>query len=347
MERKTLKSIVDAIAYPAMVLSPTYRILEANADAANFFETELPGLDVVRVLRQPEVKQALERVGQAQSRQTCDIVIHSNVPRTFLVAVGPLLNGDDGTDYLLTLTDISFQLDAEKSRSTFVSNVSHELRSPLTTLMGVVETLQGPARDDERARDRFLELMHTETRRMSRLVADLLNLAKQEAVEHVRPTNAVSLQNILGQVVDALEASDTYAQGRLQLEMSADVPRVRGTEDDLFEVFRNLVENALRYSPPDSPVSIRLSLEESVAPTRPDRAVVEIEDCGDGIAAEHIPHLTERFYRVDKGRSREMGGTGLGLAIVKHIVNRHRGRLGFDSEPGRGTTVTVALPAGG
>ena len=344
MERKTLKSIVDAIAYPAMVLSPGYRILEANRDASSFFETDLPGLDVVRVLRQPEVKQALQRVREARTRQTCDIVIHRNVPRTFLVAVGPLLNGDDGTDYLLTLTDISFQIDAERSRTTFVSNVSHELRSPLTTLMGVVETLQGPAREDEKARNRFLELMHTETRRMSRLVADLLNLAKQEAVEHVRPTNPVSLQNILRQVVDALEASESYAEGRLKLDIQGDVPRVRGTEDDLFEVFRNLVENALRYSDPESCVAVRLHLEESTAPTRPDRAVVEIEDRGDGIAPEHIPHLTERFYRVDKGRSREMGGTGLGLAIVKHIVNRHRGRLHFSSEVGRGTVVTVALP---
>ena len=343
VERDTLKSIVDAIAYPALVLSPTYRILEANDDATSFFETELRGLDVVRVLRQPEVKQALQRVAEAKSRQTCDIVIHRNTPRTFLVAVGPLKNGSDGTDYLLTLTDISFQIDAERSRSTFVANVSHELRSPLTTLLGVVETLQGPARDDETARNRFLELMHSETRRMSRLVADLLNLAKQEAKEHVRPADAVSLGNVLHQVVDALEASDAYSSGRLTLDLE-DVPRIRGTEDDLFEVFRNLVENALRYSDPDSPVTVRLRREESSSPTRPDRAVVEVEDRGDGIAPEHVPHLTERFYRVDKGRSREMGGTGLGLAIVKHIVNRHRGRLHFDTEAGRGTTVTVALP---
>ena len=344
MERPTLKSIVDAISQPALVLSPAYRILEVNTDAREFFETPLEGLDVVRVLRQPEVRQLLAAVESSRTRQTCEIIVHRGVPRTIRVAIGPLKNGNiGGQDFLLTLTDVSGAIEAERSRSTFVANVSHELRSPLTTLQGAVETLQGPARDNEEARARFLELMDTETQRMSRLVADLLNLAKQEAKEHVRPAAPVRLDNILRQVANALEASDNYHADRIVLALH-DVPVVNGSEDDLFEAFRNLVENALRYSPPESAVTISLDYEPSTSPTRGDRVVVQVTDQGDGIADEHLPRLTERFYRVDKGRSREMGGTGLGLAIVKHIVNRHRGRLSFRSQPGEGTTATVALP---
>jgi len=345
VERQTLKSIVDAIAQPALVLSPTYRILEVNADAQAFFESPLQGLDLVRVMRQPEIREMLQLVGEHGERQTCNVTIHRTVARSIQVAIGPLKNGNpDKQDFLLTLTDVSGQIDAERSRSTFVANVSHELRSPLTTLMGAVETLQGPARDNAPARDRFLELMQSETQRMSRLVGDLLNLAKQEAKEHVRPDSAVNLENILHQVADALEASENYQSGRLRLQIES-APFVRGSEDDLFEAFRNLIENALRYSPPDSTVTISMRQEVSTSPTHGDRVIVDIIDQGDGIANEHIPRLTERFYRVDKGRSREMGGTGLGLAIVKHIVNRHRGRLSLNSELGHGTTATVTLPA--
>ena len=344
MELNTLKSIVDAIGQPALVLSPAHRIRVANADAARFFEREVEGLDVVRVLRQPEIRQLLQRVSGSRGTQTVDVVVHRNVPRTIHVSIGPLQNGSpDEMDFLMTLTDVSGAIDAERSRSTFVANVSHELRSPLTTLLGAVETLQGPAKDKPEARGRFLSLMHTETQRMSRLVADLLNLAKQEAQEHVRPDQDVRLDNVLLQVADALEASDTDMNRRIRLDIGS-APSVRGSEDDLFEIFRNIIENALRYSPPDSEVEVRLTHLPSTSPTHGERVEVEVEDRGDGIAPEHIPRLTERFYRVDKGRSREMGGTGLGLAIVKHIVNRHRGRLNVRSEPGEGTTVTVTLP---
>ena len=344
MELRTLRSIVEALGQPALVLSPGYRVRVANADAERFFERDVEGLDVARILRQPEIRRLLERVSDSRDRQTETIVIHRNVPRSIQVAIGPLRNGEpEEMDFLMTLTDVSGQVDAERSRSTFVANVSHELRSPLTTLLGAVETLQGPARDRPDARERFLRLMHTETQRMSRLVADLLNLAKQEAQEHVRPDRELHLDRLLKQVASALEASESYQGGRLQLNLS-ETPTVRGAEDDLFEAFRNIVENALRYSPPESPVTIRLRHSPSTSPTHGERVVVEVEDHGDGIDAEHVPRLTDRFYRVDKGRSREMGGTGLGLAIVKHIVNRHRGRLNIRSEPGVGTTVTVTLP---
>jgi len=344
VESATLKSIVDAMSGPALVLSSRYRIVQANRDAEEFFETDLAGLDVVRVMRQPEIRQLLTNVTEARSRQTTEITVHKNVPRTFLVSVGPLKNGEpDNVDLLMTLSDISDQLQAEQSRSTFVANVSHELRSPLTTLIGAVETLQGPARDNPAAQDRFLGLMSAEARRMSRLVADLLNLAKQEAQEFKRPDQSVSMENVLRQVTDALGASDAYHENRIRLDIGS-TPPVKGSEDDLFEAFRNLIENALRYSPPDSPVDVSLALARSSSPVREDMAVIEIRDFGDGVDAEHLPRLTDRFYRVDKGRSREMGGTGLGLAIVKHIVNRHRGRLGFSSTLGNGTVVTVHLP---
>ena len=344
MEDATLKSIVDAMAVPAMVLSPDLRILQSNADAEQYFDRRLVGIDVVRILRQPEVRSLLTRVAELGTRQTTDVVIHRTTARTFLVAVGPLRNGDpQRPNLLMTLTDISDQLDAERSRSTFVANVSHELRSPLTTLLGAVETLQGPARDNPKARERFLGLMQLETRRMSRLVGDLLNLAKQEAKEHRRPETPIDINRVLSQVRDALEASEDYREGRIQIQ-TLENARVRGSEDDLFEAFRNVVENALRYSPPDSEVWIEVTRRRAEPGAGRDRLIIEVRDFGDGIETAHLPHLTERFYRVDKGRSREMGGTGLGLAIVKHIVNRHEGRLSINSRTGKGTTVRILLP---
>ena len=327
-----------------MILSSSLRIRHANADAESFFDMPLSGIDVVRVLRHPEVREVLEAVSRERARQTTEIVVHKNVPRTLLVSVGPLRNGEPhDVDLLMTLADISDRIDAERSRSTFVANVSHELRSPLTTLLGAVDTLQGPAKDNPDARERFLDLMGVEARRMSRLVGDLLNLAKQEAQEHRRPETRVNLHGVLRQVIEALEASGDYRSGRVAFHLDGQ-PTVKGIEDDLFEAFRNLIENALRYSPPDSPVELRLVDVPSASPVRGDSIRVDVRDHGEGIEAEHLPRLTDRFYRVDKGRSREMGGTGLGLSIVKHIINRHHGRLQFSSDPGKGTTVSVHLP---
>ncbi len=231
-------------------------------------------------------------------------------------------------------------------RSDFVANVSHELRSPLTSLLGFIETLRGPAKDDAKANVRFLELMERETKRMTRLVGDLLSLSKVESEEKVRPNEKIDIlpvlelsQQILQPV--ALENNVKVAINRPDNRETM----IKGDADQLQQVFTNLIENAIKYGGDGGKVVVDVTYTSREPSLRGPAVHVSIADQGDGIAQIHIPRLTERFYRIDSHRSREMGGTGLGLAIVKHIVNRHRGRLKITSIKGQGSTFTVILPA--
>jgi two-component system phosphate regulon sensor histidine kinase PhoR len=221
-------------------------------------------------------------------------------------------------------------------RVDFVANVSHELRTPLTSVLGFVETLQGPARNDPVAQDRFLSIIGEQARRMSRLVDDLLSLSRIERSSHLQPTSIVDLSSIAGHVVDTL--APMADENETHITLCAEEPvLVRGDRDELVRVAENLIENAIKYGASDKPVEV------TVAPRERD-AVLTVRDHGAGIAPEHLPRLTERFYRVDAGESRAKGGTGLGLAIVKHILARHRGRLTIESGSGKGATFSAILP---
>jgi len=330
-----LQTIVDALPHPALILDFNYTIQCANAAAEKLFETELFGLDFVRIIRQPGAIECLSQAVKTGNLKSCELVLHLQTPRTYHASAAALA-GAGTQSILFTLIDISARIDAEKSRSTFVANVSHELRSPLTSLMGIVETLQGPARDDVRARDNFLGLMHGETQRMSRLVGDLLSLSKLEAKEHLPPVGEVDIPRLIRHIIAVLAESKPDYKNRVDLNVPGDLPHIKGDRDELTEVFQNLIENALKYSKPNTPVEVKIIQAEGTIK-------VTITDQGEGIAPEHLPRLTERFYRVDKGRSRENGGTGLGLAITKHILNRHRGRLSIESKLGLGSIVSVTL----
>lgn len=229
-------------------------------------------------------------------------------------------------------------------RRDFVTNVSHELRTPLTALLGFVETLRGAAKDDPVARDRFLLIMEREAGRMSRLVADLLSLSRVEEDERVRPMAPVDIPAMLEAVIATLEPVIARNGVTIALNLPQETVVVPGDPGQLRQVFINLIENAIKYGGRDKTVTITLTAPAPEPSLRSDGVSVAMRDEGEGIAAHHIPRLTERFYRVDSHRSREVGGTGLGLAIVKHIVNRHRGRLRIESEPGRGSCFTVVLP---
>ena len=332
-----LQTIVDALPHPALILNFEFKIQCANSAAASLFDADLTGMDFVRVLRQPGAIECLSKAAQTNKLKTCDLVLHLQTPRTYKASAAPLVGL--GTDCILfTLIDISAEIDAEKSRSTFVANVSHELRSPLTSLMGIVETLQGPARNDVKARDNFLNLMHGETQRMSRLVGDLLSLSKLEAKEHLPPEGEVDIPRLIRRIIAVLSESKPDYKNRVVLEAPDDLSNIIGDRDELTEVFQNLIENALKYSEPKTPVNVNILQTDTTIK-------ITIADQGEGIAPEHLPRLTERFYRVDKGRSRETGGTGLGLAITKHILNRHRGRLSIESKIGVGSVVSVTLPS--
>jgi two-component system, OmpR family, phosphate regulon sensor histidine kinase PhoR len=228
-------------------------------------------------------------------------------------------------------------------RADFVANASHELRTPLSTLIGFIETLQGPAADDSDAQRRFLAIMQQQAERMSRLVDDLLSLSRIELNEHLPPTDHLALSGLLKTLSATLELKAAAHGMVIDLDVPDDLPPILGDAEQLAQVFQNLIDNAIKYGGPNTPITITAMRSARV----PGAVAVAVRDHGDGIPRLHLPRLTERFYRIDTARSREMGGTGLGLAIVKHIVSRHRGVLEIDSEIGEGSTFTVHLVAAG
>lgn len=229
-------------------------------------------------------------------------------------------------------------------RSDFVANVSHELRTPLTALTGFIETLRGPARDDAEARDRFLGIMEVEGKRMNRLVADLLSLSRVEDMARIRPSDSVDIYAVLNSVRNALSQTAEARGVTLSIDAQLEPPvLLAGDLDQLAQVFTNLIENAIKYGRRDGAVVVSVSRMAMFPAFKGPAICVAVQDDGPGIPAHHLSRLTERFYRVDNHRSRELGGTGLGLAIVKHIINRHRGRLRIESEVGQGSTFSVLL----
>jgi two-component system phosphate regulon sensor histidine kinase PhoR len=261
------------------------------------------------------------------------------VERLFLARVSPVASLEPGL-ILLTFRDLTQARQLDRMRADFVANASHELRTPLASLAGFIETLQGPARDDAAARERFLAIMREQAWRMSRLVDDLLSLSRLELDRHLLPETVVELGALVAQVCDSLNPVARERGVTFDIQRAAAPLAVRGERDDLVRLFENLVENALKYGATGKRVEIAMAAEG-------DEAVVTVRDFGPGIAPEHLPRLTERFYRVDVSASREQGGTGLGLAIVKHILARHRGRLAIESELGQGAIFTVRLPLAG
>jgi two-component system phosphate regulon sensor histidine kinase PhoR len=243
---------------------------------------------------------------------------------------------------VVTVHDLTPIRRVEEMRADFIANVSHELRTPLAALTGFIDTLQGPARDDAAARERFLGIMQAQSWRMARLIDDLLSLSRIELRAHQRPDTPVDVTPIVRQVADGLQTLARDAGVAVEIVAPADPLMVLGDRDELTRLFENLIENGLKYGASGKRVDIALT--RAVSPDGKGEVRVSVRDYGPGIAAEHLPRLTERFYRVDVGQSRSQGGTGLGLALVKHILNRHHGRLAIDSREGEGATFTVRLP---
>ena len=242
---------------------------------------------------------------------------------------------------MLAIRDLTPAQRLERMRADFVANASHELRTPLASLTGFIETLQGPARDDTKAREKFLATMAEQARRMARLIDDLLSLSRIELKAHVQPDTEIDLVPVVRHVVDALQPIAAANGVEIRADLAAGPFRMLADRDEITQVFQNIVENAVKYGRGGKFVDVSLAAGGSAK--RPE-AVVMVRDYGPGIPAEHLPRLTERFYRVDVAQSRETGGTGLGLAIVKHILNRHRCSLKVDSREGEGATFTVSLP---
>ncbi len=331
---------IEALAYPVVVIDSARRVALANAEARALLGARVLGEDVRIALRHPAILEAEAAARQGMPQLVSEVHGFQAPDSVFRVRAAPL----EGNRVLLGFVDVTQARLAERMRVDFVANASHELRTPLSTLLGFIETLQGPAAQDEPARQRFLDIMQREAQRMSRLIDDLLSLSRIELDKYVPPRGRVSLASVAHDVIRALAPRIERDQRSIELLMPNDLPDVTGDRDQLVQVLHNLVSNALKYGRHGTP--IRVAAEPAERPLRGAPAVrLSVEDEGEGIAAEHIPRLTERFYRVDTSRSRAVGGTGLGLAIVKHIVERHRGELSITSRLGVGTTVSVLLPA--
>jgi two-component system phosphate regulon sensor histidine kinase PhoR len=339
-----LRAMVAGLPDPVVALDRDGRVLALNEQARALAPALRQGEPVSLALRMPELIEAIGHAAARGEEQRVTYAERGPRERWFEAIVMPVKREPDLDRpdlVLMTFHDLTPLRRVEEMRADFVANASHELRTPLAALSGFIETLQGSARDDAKARERFLAIMQEQAYRMARLIDDLLSLSRIELNAHRRPDTPVDVVPIVRQVVDGLE---TLARDRgvsVNVE-AANALMVLGDRDELVRIFENLIENALKYGAAGKRVDIRL-VPGTSADGEPE-AQIGVRDYGPGIAREHLPRLTERFYRVDVTESRAQGGTGLGLALVKHILNRHRGRLTIDSAPGAGATFTVHLP---
>jgi two-component system phosphate regulon sensor histidine kinase PhoR len=339
-----LRAVVAGLPDPVIALDRDGRVLAFNERARALAPALRQGEPVSLALRMPALIEAIAQASAGGEEQRVEYSERGPRERWFETIVMPVkrepaLSRPDLV--LMTFHDLTPLRRVEEMRADFVANASHELRTPLAALLGFIETLQGSARDDAKARDRFLAIMQDQARRMARLIDDLLSLSRIELNAHRRPDTPVDLVPIVHHVVDALE---TLARDRgvaVNVE-AANALTVLGDRDELVRVFENLIENALKYGAAGKRVDIKLAPAVSDGEAE---AQVRVRDYGPGIPPEHLPRLTERFYRVDVTASRAQGGTGLGLALVKHILNRHHGRLSIESAPDAGATFVVHLPA--
>lgn len=345
-----LNAVLDALSAPTVLIDRRGNVMHANAAAYSAF----PGLrqdhPVAFGIRSPDMIETLETVLRSEAEARTSFVDRVPVERSYDIVVRRLGQQQSGGERppagsafaVIFMQETTGARRLEATRVDFVANASHELRTPLASILGFIETLRGAAKNDAQARATFLEIMEAQARRMARLIEDLLSLSKIEMSAHIPPSEDVDLALLVRSVCDALGGLARDRAVALELNVPSDPVIVTGDRDELVRVVENLVENAIKYGQSGGKVEIRLV--STIEPVGAGAVLLSVRDYGPGIAEEHLPRLTERFYRADVNESRIQGGTGLGLAIVKHIVTRHRGRLSIESRRGEGATFTIALP---
>jgi two-component system phosphate regulon sensor histidine kinase PhoR len=346
VEGPAVSAIIACMPDPAVLLDRAGRVIHLNAAATQVAPALRKNELAQFALRSPEIITALREAIATTEPRRATYLDHVPVDRWMELIITPVpvptLFGGTDKCMLMTFHDQTPLRRVEEMRADFVANASHELRTPLAALSGFIDTLQGPAKDDAKARERFLGIMHAQATRMARLIDDLLSLSRVELSAHVRPDTLVDIVPIIRQVADGLEALARERQVAIDIDLPQTPVFIAGDREELLRLFENLIENALKYGASGGKVVVSLSSATS-GEGGPEIRVM-VRDFGPGIAPEHLPRLTERFYRVDVGDSRAQGGTGLGLSLVKHIVNRHRGRLLIESVPNKGATFTACFP---
>jgi two-component system, OmpR family, phosphate regulon sensor histidine kinase PhoR len=346
VEAPAVSALVAGMPDPAVLLDRAGRVIHLNVAAAQLAPALRRNELAQFALRSPEIITALREAIATTEPRRATYLDHVPVDRwmELVITPVPVPTAFGGTDkcMLMTFHDLTPLRRVEEMRADFVANASHELRTPLAALSGFIDTLQGPAKDDAKARERFLGIMHAQATRMARLIDDLLSLSRVELSAHVRPDTSVDLIPIIRQVADGLEPLARERQVEVEIDLPETPVRIAGDREELLRLFENLIENALKYGASGGRVIV--SLDAAVSGDGAAEIRVKVRDFGPGIAPEHLPRLTERFYRVDVGDSRMQGGTGLGLSLVKHILNRHRGRLLIESVPKNGAAFIACFP---
>jgi two-component system phosphate regulon sensor histidine kinase PhoR len=339
-----METMAEALPDPAILLNTGGHVLFCNAPAKRLFATLREGSHISSVIRTPEFLDAVSAAPGQGGAVTVTYAERVPVGRRMAVTVAPLASHlENGGNILILLRDLTELERINQMRADFIANASHELRTPLASLRGFIETLQGTAKEDPEARDRFLAIMAEQASRMTRLIDALLSLSRVEMNAHVPPSGLIDLNEVLAHARDTLEPLAKSNELKLEMVSFGAPAIVRGDRDELVQVLQNLVHNALKYGANGG--KVRLEAKRLASRGRQGaRYAIAVIDQGPGIAPEHLPRLTERFYRIE-AQSKEKVGTGLGLAIVKHILNRHRGELAITSKPGKGSTFTVILSA--
>lgn len=339
--------LFEKLPVPLLIITRRGRLSFANAAAHETLQRLAIGQHFAHIIRAPSFVEAVSETLADGKDRSFEFKAFEGGDRHFEARVSMLALGDifDPEDQaIVQIEDRTQTHRAEMLRSDFIANASHELRTPLASIIGYIETLQNHAREDQDARERFLDIMDREAHRMQRLVDDLMSLSRIELNEHVRPVERVSLNRIAADCVSVFRPIAKREDIDLKVDLDPSNAHVIGDPDQLAQVFTNLIDNAIKYCGDGASIRVHGAPE---SPAHPGRVGVCVSDTGVGIPKDKISRLTERFYRVNVHNSRNKGGTGLGLAIVKHILNRHRGRLEIVSAPGKGSTFTVWLPRAG
>jgi two-component system phosphate regulon sensor histidine kinase PhoR len=340
----TMESLIGGMPGAAIILDRNGNVIVFNAAASAIAPSLRRGEPALIALRMPELVDAIRRASKGHESQRVEFFERVPLDRWFEVFICPVNLGPTGKSEILLLSfhDLTRLRRVEEMRADFVANASHELRTPLAALLGFIETLQGSAKDDPQARAKFLGIMQGQATRMARLIDDLLSLSRIELNAHLQPSTPMDLRPVVRQVVDGLQMLARDRSVDIVVDAPSDKLVVHGDKDEIIRVVENLVENALKYGAAGKRIDITLKRDQTRAGAP--EACVEVRDYGPGIAPEHLPRLTERFYRVDVADSRAQGGTGLGLALAKHVLNRHGGKLTIESSLGTGATFIMHLP---
>jgi len=345
-QQPLIQTLIGGLHDPAIVLDRDGRVVAFNEPGGAIAPALRRGEPALIALRMPELVDAIRRATKRREPQRVEFFERVPLDRWFEAFVTPVrlaTGADGGSDIILmTFNDLTPLRRVEEMRADFIANASHELRTPLAALLGFIETLQGSAKDDSAAREKFLSIMQGQAARMARLIDDLLSLSRIELNAHLQPNTPVDLIPIVRQVTDGLQMLARDRGVEIKVSVPAEPLIVLGDRDELIRALENLVENALKYGAAGKRVDLTLARGQTRAGQPEARLLVR--DYGPGIAPEHVPRLTERFYRVDVAESRAQGGTGLGLALVKHVLNRQGGRLSIESTPGAGAAFIMHMP---